>query len=258
MRWLTIAAFGTALLCACGKEEAKPEARPPIDVTAIKIVPQDASVTFEYVGQTESSHQVQIVARVSGFLDKRVYVEWELGQGRRRHVSAGSQALPGAAHRLQGRARRATSATAGCQRQSRAGPTTGGAQRTFAKGPRRRHWAAAGRGSGRRNREGKRRAGGAQSLLYDHYHADHRPLQLCARTGRSVPEAVLVPVPIREFNGNFPDLFAEGVKKLIATRWTREGLGDLAVPVVIRLILASLIWLWPNWLYWKKRAILFS
>jgi hypothetical protein len=69
---------------------------------------------------------------------------------------------------------------------------------------------------------------------------------------------VLVPVPIREFNGNFPDLFAEGVKKLIATRWTREGLGDLAVPVVIRLILASLIWLWPNWLYWKKRAILFS
>jgi hypothetical protein len=70
--------------------------------------------------------------------------------------------------------------------------------------------------------------------------------------------AMLVPVPIREFNGSFPDLVTEGLKALISIRWTRDRLGDLALPFAIRLILASLIWLWPNWLYWKRRVELFS
>lgn len=75
MRWLLIPALATLLLCGCGKEEAKPQAPPPTEVSAIKVEPRDTPVTFEYVGQTQSSHQVQIVARVSGFLEKRVYTE---------------------------------------------------------------------------------------------------------------------------------------------------------------------------------------
>jgi len=39
------------------------------------VVPQDAPVTPEFVGQTESSQQVEVRARVSGFLEKRVYTE---------------------------------------------------------------------------------------------------------------------------------------------------------------------------------------
>jgi membrane fusion protein (multidrug efflux system) len=75
MRTIVIALVGFALVAGCGKEPAKPEARPAVEVTAVKVEPRDASVTFEYVGQTESSHQVQIVARVNGFIDKRVYTE---------------------------------------------------------------------------------------------------------------------------------------------------------------------------------------
>jgi membrane fusion protein (multidrug efflux system) len=59
----------------CGKkEEAKPEAR-PAEVFVVKIEPRDAPVTFEYVAQTQSSQQVEVRARINGFLDKRVYTE---------------------------------------------------------------------------------------------------------------------------------------------------------------------------------------
>jgi membrane fusion protein (multidrug efflux system) len=64
-----------ALVSACSKEEPKSEARPPIDVTVMTVTPRDTPVSYEYVGQTQSSHQVQIRARVNGFLDKRVYTE---------------------------------------------------------------------------------------------------------------------------------------------------------------------------------------
>lgn len=67
-----------ALLAAvpgCGKhEKKKPEAR-PAEVTVVTVTPHDEPVSFEYVAQTQSSHQVSIQARVSGFLDKRVYTE---------------------------------------------------------------------------------------------------------------------------------------------------------------------------------------
>jgi hypothetical protein len=70
--------------------------------------------------------------------------------------------------------------------------------------------------------------------------------------------AMLVPIPIRDFHGSFPDFVAQGAKELLSTRWTRDSFGDLLLPFAIRLILASLVWLWPNWVYWKKRVALFS
>ncbi|HXX86439.1 MAG TPA: hypothetical protein VEN29_20965 [Casimicrobiaceae bacterium] len=70
--------------------------------------------------------------------------------------------------------------------------------------------------------------------------------------------AFLVPVSIRDFDGSFPGFVALGIRTLTSTRWTRDSLGDLALPLALRLILASLIWLWPNWVYWKKRVGLFS
>ena len=59
----------------CGKkEEAKPEIR-PTEVFVVKVEPRDTPVSFQYVAQTQSSHQVEIRARVNGFLDRRVYTE---------------------------------------------------------------------------------------------------------------------------------------------------------------------------------------
>ncbi|HBD09412.1 MAG TPA: efflux transporter periplasmic adaptor subunit, partial [Syntrophobacteraceae bacterium] len=58
--------------CESKKEAAAP---PPPVVTVMEIVQKDVPVSFEYVAQTQSSHLVNIQARVSGFLDKRMYTE---------------------------------------------------------------------------------------------------------------------------------------------------------------------------------------
>jgi len=75
MRWIVLAFAGLALVSGCSKEGPKEEARAPVEVTAITVTPRDTPVSFEYVGQTQSSHQVQIRARVAGFLDRRIYTE---------------------------------------------------------------------------------------------------------------------------------------------------------------------------------------
>jgi membrane fusion protein (multidrug efflux system) len=77
MRWLLIALTVPAFLVGCDKP-AKPQAPAPAQVTVLKIVPRDVPVSYEYVGQTESTQQVQVRARVDGFLDKRVYIEGSL------------------------------------------------------------------------------------------------------------------------------------------------------------------------------------
>jgi membrane fusion protein (multidrug efflux system) len=61
------------LLTGCGKQEAPPPAPPA--VTVLTVEAKDAPVTFEFVGITESSQQVEVRARVDGFLDERLYTE---------------------------------------------------------------------------------------------------------------------------------------------------------------------------------------
>jgi membrane fusion protein (multidrug efflux system) len=79
MRRLFIGLVAIGLLAGCGKKEANgPQTRPPAEVTVITVTPRDTAVGFEYVGQTESSRQVQVVARVNGFLEKQVYREGSL------------------------------------------------------------------------------------------------------------------------------------------------------------------------------------
>ena len=61
----------------CGKE-APPPPRPAPEVTVITVEPKSIPYTPVFVAQTESSRQVNIVARVSGFLDSIAYQEGEL------------------------------------------------------------------------------------------------------------------------------------------------------------------------------------
>ena len=61
----------------CRSEGAKPAevTAKPAEVTAVTVAARDVPVSFEFVAQTQSSRQVNIQARVSGFLEKRVYTE---------------------------------------------------------------------------------------------------------------------------------------------------------------------------------------
>jgi membrane fusion protein (multidrug efflux system) len=68
-------AIALALAAGCGKKEAPPVAKGPVDVTVVTVAPRDVPAVFEFVGTTQSSRQVNIQARVNGFLDKRVYTE---------------------------------------------------------------------------------------------------------------------------------------------------------------------------------------
>lgn len=67
-----------AALGACNRHPPAPPARPTPDVTTVVATPRDLPVTFEFLAQTQSSQLVNIQARVSGFLDKRVYTEGEV------------------------------------------------------------------------------------------------------------------------------------------------------------------------------------
>jgi len=64
-----------ALTLAACEKPAPPPPPPPPEVKAITIQPRDTPVTFEYIGQSQSPQQVNIVARVSGFLDRQLYTE---------------------------------------------------------------------------------------------------------------------------------------------------------------------------------------
>jgi len=65
------------LAAGCDKE-APPAQRPAPQVTVIAVKPQSIPYIASFVAQTESSQQVDIVARISGYLDKIAYKEGEL------------------------------------------------------------------------------------------------------------------------------------------------------------------------------------
>ena len=72
---ITLITGTAALLVACGDSNPAATTPKPVAVTALTIVPQDVPVTTIFVAQTQSSQAVNIQARVSGFLDQRVYTE---------------------------------------------------------------------------------------------------------------------------------------------------------------------------------------
>jgi membrane fusion protein (multidrug efflux system) len=67
-----------ALLANGCSKEAPPPQRPIPEVTIITVQARNIPYTPNFVAQTESSQQVNIVARVSGFLDKIAYQEGEV------------------------------------------------------------------------------------------------------------------------------------------------------------------------------------
>src|SRR5882724_10732664 len=73
------AALGLCAVLAAGcSKEAPPPQRPAPVVSVITVAPQSIPYIATFVAQTESSRQVDIVARVSGFLDRIAYPEGDL------------------------------------------------------------------------------------------------------------------------------------------------------------------------------------
>ncbi len=67
-----------AVLTGCSEETSAPQQRPSPEVSVLTVTPRDIAYTPSFVAQTESSRQVDIVARVSGFLDRIAYQEGDL------------------------------------------------------------------------------------------------------------------------------------------------------------------------------------
>ena len=68
----------TAIGCGHGAKDDAAGAPPAAEVTVVTATPKDAPVTWDYIAQVQSSRQVSIQARVSGFLEQRVYTEGSL------------------------------------------------------------------------------------------------------------------------------------------------------------------------------------
>lgn len=66
------------LFLGCDEQKAPAPKAAVAEVTAITVAQTDAPVSFEFVAQTQSSREVEIRARVAGFLDKRLYTEGQL------------------------------------------------------------------------------------------------------------------------------------------------------------------------------------
>jgi len=74
---MAVCFYSTLFLSGCKKEQASAPPQPPV-VTVMEVALEDVPVTFEFVAQTQSSHLVNINARVNGFLDRRIYTEGEI------------------------------------------------------------------------------------------------------------------------------------------------------------------------------------
>jgi membrane fusion protein (multidrug efflux system) len=75
LRAAALLTVAIAVLGGCGREAPKAPEKGPVDVTVLTVERKDVPVTATYVAQTQSIQAVNIQARVSGWLDKRVYVE---------------------------------------------------------------------------------------------------------------------------------------------------------------------------------------
>jgi membrane fusion protein (multidrug efflux system) len=72
---LLVSVSAVVALASCGKDDPKSQAPQALPVATVKVATQKVPVSLESVGQAEGSREVEIRARVSGILEKRIYEE---------------------------------------------------------------------------------------------------------------------------------------------------------------------------------------
>lgn len=82
-----------ALFVATCSPEKPAAHRAPPEVGVMTVVPKTVPYVPTFVAQTESSRQVEIVARVAGFLDKIAYTEGETVKAVPAGVSSGYRSI---------------------------------------------------------------------------------------------------------------------------------------------------------------------
>jgi membrane fusion protein, multidrug efflux system len=84
LRSILVVACTTSLLMGCNKQSAEPAGKagpgtggppPAVPVTVQRVELQRVPIALEAVGQAEGSREVEVRARVSGILEKRLYTE---------------------------------------------------------------------------------------------------------------------------------------------------------------------------------------
>jgi membrane fusion protein (multidrug efflux system) len=77
-----LAPFLSLLVAACGQSNGSEKkgghpgmGMPPPEVSVVSVAPQSLPLTFEYVGQTAGSREVEVRARVAGIILKRNFTE---------------------------------------------------------------------------------------------------------------------------------------------------------------------------------------
>ena len=75
MRTSLIALVAAFALAACGKTDAPPAPPAAVPVTTLRVAPRQVPILIEAVGRTEGSKEVEVRARVSGFIDRVLYAE---------------------------------------------------------------------------------------------------------------------------------------------------------------------------------------
>lgn len=74
------AVLAALALVGCEKKQEVNAPLPPAEVNVINVTPQTIPVEASFVAQVESAHQVEVVARVNGFLEKILYREGDVVQ----------------------------------------------------------------------------------------------------------------------------------------------------------------------------------
>jgi membrane fusion protein (multidrug efflux system) len=72
---LLFALATVAAACSRHQPAAQPHTMPPVLVTTTTVVARDLPAVLQYLGRTEGSRDVEIRARVEGFLERRHFVE---------------------------------------------------------------------------------------------------------------------------------------------------------------------------------------
>jgi len=70
--WLVLPGL---LLSACGEADQTPAAAPPPAVSVVEVEPQDVTPSSQFVGRVVAIDQVDLRARVQGFLEQRLFTE---------------------------------------------------------------------------------------------------------------------------------------------------------------------------------------
>ena len=158
---------------------------PPADVTTIKLEPRTLPATYEYVGQTTGSKEVEVRARVTGILEKKLFQEGAPVKPGQvlfvidpKPLEAQVAALEAEVARAQAQKAQAERELARLEaaRRTARGRTEGSRRRAVERRPRER----VGQGGA-----GEARRGAAQPRL----HARHRAHRAACRAARRSPKA---------------------------------------------------------------------